>query len=41
VLYDHALALAEQRATRLPGSARDELVSSVDERGGGQVTTFL
>jgi hypothetical protein len=32
VLYDHALALAEQRATGLPGSARDELISTVGER---------
>ncbi|HLI31147.1 MAG TPA: hypothetical protein VKU89_00195, partial [Solirubrobacteraceae bacterium] len=30
--YEHALALAEERANALPGSARDELASTVGER---------
>jgi len=32
VLYEHALALAEERASGLPGTARDELASTVGER---------
>jgi hypothetical protein len=31
-LYDHAMALATEKAQGLPGTARDELVSSLGER---------